>query len=415
MGLFDSVFGGSGNESIPGDQNILNTANAYQSATDAATNAMVAAAAAHGIPGPISTWSLNQLQAATGITPASNNPASPYLRQQSQYAKLMNGSNLQNQQNKRSNGASNTNNIQNSGRGSAIYSTPGSMGDTVDQRIRIRPFPSVAPQIYGGTKAPIPAPPTHDMAGINATIDAMNGAKKPTSNANTISSNNLMKIISETNGVIFPYTPDISGLTHSANYENISTVHTNQDFYVYKNTPSIQLSISGQFTASNYRESLYMFACMHFLRSCTKMHFGSSANDPYQGFPPPPLLLSGYGPMMFNDLPIILESVDFEYNKNIDYVPVYWDMNSGAASPNGATDGLNGSNTNGAAGKVTGRNITSKNIIAWVPIIQNIKVTVRIQNTPQRMKDFNWDQYMSGSLLTGSSINNKSGRKGGFM
>ena len=245
-------------------------------------------------------------------------------------------------------------------------------GGTVDHRIRIRPFPNAASNIYGDTSDP----------------------------------SNLFNVLKQTNGVIFPYTPDIQNLQHTAQYEGITMVHSNQDFYVYKNTPSIQLTINGQFTASNYREAVYMFAAMHFFRTCTKMHFG--VNDPNRGLPPPLLLLSGYGSMMFNDLPIILESVSFEYNKGVDYVPVIWNLNSGSANPIFPTGNpSNGSNSNSAAGTTTGSSNNSQGIIAWVPVIQSISVQVRVQNTPARVREFTWDGYRSGKLLTTG--------KGGFI
>ena len=215
---------------------------------------------------------------------------------------------------------------------------------TIDHRIRIRPFPGSVDKVYGG---------------VNSIIGHVLHPQAP----------------GGTNGCVFPYTPTFS-VSHSASYDPISMVHSNQDMFSYRKTDAIEISISGKFTASNYREAQYTFACMHFLRSCTKMHFGD--NDANKGLPPPILLLSGYGAMMFNDLPIIIKSVSFDYQEAIDTVPVMW---------------------------TTDKNPTPKPI-AWIPVLQNITVVIIIQNTPKRMREFTWDSYCKGDLIY---------RKGGFL
>jgi len=216
--------------------------------------------------------------------------------------------------------------------GNSLYSYQGGQQDSIDMRIRLRPYPKASSSIYGD-------------------------------------SSSVLSIIKETNGVIFPYTPTISGLSHSVNYTAIDVTHSNQEYYAYKNTETLKLTISGQFTAENYREAQYMFAAIHFLRSCTKMHFGDSDNN--RGLPPPVLLLSGYGTMMFNDLPVIITNVTYDYPNTVDLVPVFWNV---------------GGNTSGP--------------IAWVPVIQTITVSITVQNTPKRMRDFDWYKYSNGSLLT---------------
>lgn len=219
------------------------------------------------------------------------------------------------------------------------YSFPAPRGGSVDHRIRIRPFPSMAKTFYDDPK--------------DGSIDGT-----------------LLSVLSQTNGVIFPYTPTITGLSHNVNYTAVDTVHSNQEFYAYRNTEALKLTIAGQFTASNYREARYMLACMHFLRSCTKMRFGTSEPDATRGLPPPVLLLSGLGQYMFNDLPIILTNVTFDYPNNVDLVPVL--------------------------GTVSGKQTT----LAWVPVMQTISVSLTIQNTPKRVRDFNFKNYVNGDLLT---------------
>jgi hypothetical protein len=209
--------------------------------------------------------------------------------------------------------------------------------DMIDHRIRLRPFPKVAEKLYGekGNK------------------------------------DNLLDILYDTNGVIFPFTPTLGGISHNVNYTSIDIVHTNQEYFAYKNTEALKFTITGQFSANNYQEARYMLACMHFLRSCTKMHYGgNNNNDSLRGLPPPVLLLSGYGTYIFNDLPVILTNVTFEYPNTVDMVPVIWTDNN-RMKP-----------------------------IAWVPILQTISVSVTVQNTPSRLRQFDFDSYIKGALIT---------------
>lgn len=219
------------------------------------------------------------------------------------------------------------------------YSYQAGRGGAVDHRIRIRPFPSAASEFY--------------KEAANGAIDG-----------------DLLDILFQTNGVIFPYTPTITGLSHNVSYTAIDMVHSNQEYYAYKNTEALKLTISGQFTAANYREARYMLAVMHFLRSCTKMRFGTGEPEATRGLPPPVLLLSGYGPYIFNDLPVIITNVTFEYPNNVDMVPVM--------------------------GKVNGQD----QALAWVPVLQNISVSLTEQNTPARSREFKFSDYVNGNLLT---------------
>lgn len=184
-------------------------------------------------------------------------------------------------------------------------------------------------------------------------------------------SGDILGILAETDGVIFPYTPTIGNLSWNANYQSIDVVHNNQEFYGYKNSSALQLTISGQFTAVNERETKYTFAALHFFRSCTKMRFGVNEPEETRGLPPPVLSLSGYGPMMFNDLPVILTSVTTDYNPNCDLVPVY--SNSGG-------------------------------IIAWIPVLQTITISVTSQLTPEQTRQFNYADYVSGSLISRGGV-----------
>lgn len=173
----------------------------------------------------------------------------------------------------------------------------------------------------------------------------------------------VMAALAETNGVVFPYTPTITH-QHRAEYSKMSPTHANTDYYVYTNSPAVQIQIAGQFSAQNQAEAQYMLACMHFFRTVTKMHFGKS--DVNAGLPPPVLVLKGYGEFMFNKLDVLITDFSMDLPNNVDYVKT-------------SIDGY----------------------VGYVPALTTFNVTCVVQNTPaQQRDDFNIDQFANGDLLS---------------
>jgi hypothetical protein len=180
-------------------------------------------------------------------------------------------------------------------------------------------------------------------------------------------STNILNILYNTNGMFFPYTPTISW-NQSVEYDAMHFVHSNQDFYAYKNTPSTVIDISGQFTVQNQREGEYLLASMHLLRTVSKMYFGQQNKD-LAGLPPPIMLLSGYGNYMFNDLPVIVKSHSYTFDNNVDYVT-----------------------------------ITTAGGSARLPALLTMQVQVIVQNTPNDLRTkFDLDQFRTGALMRNST------------
>jgi len=173
----------------------------------------------------------------------------------------------------------------------------------------------------------------------------------------------VLEPLKETGGLVFPYTPVIT-VQGSTNYNTLETTHANQNWHIYQNTPSIDLSISGKFTAQNETEAKYLLACIHFLRVLTKMRFGASEEN--KGLPPPQVFLDGYGTHMFNGLSVILKSYDLSLDDDVDYVNV----NSGGG-------------------------------ISKVPTLTGITILCTVQQTPAKAKEFNWDNFASGNQMKG--------------
>lgn len=171
----------------------------------------------------------------------------------------------------------------------------------------------------------------------------------------------VLEPLASTGGLVFPYTPQIS-VSGTAGYTTLDTAHANQNWHIYNNTPSIELQISGLFTAQNDEEAKYTLACIHFLRVLTKMHFGDSDNN--KGLPPPQVVLDGYGTYMFNGLSVIVKNYNVDLPNTVDYVSV--------ASGDG---------------------------ISSIPAVTTLTVQLVVQQTPKKAREFNWDNFASGSLM----------------
>jgi plasmid maintenance system antidote protein VapI len=122
--------------------------------------------------------------------------------------------------------------------------------------------------------------------------------------------------LAPTNGVIFPYTPQIN-TSYKANYEQYDLVHSNYRGVYYKNSRVDDLSIRGVFTAQDTREADYLLAVIHFFRSVTKMFYGK---DEQRGSPPPLVYLSGLGMNQFFGHPCVVSSFQYNLPDQVDYI-----------------------------------------------------------------------------------------------
>lgn len=119
------------------------------------------------------------------------------------------------------------------------------------------------------------------------------------------------------NSMIFPFTPTIL-LQHSANYGSTSPVHTNYPYHTYQSSQVNEIVITGQFYVQNELEAQYWTACLHYLRSVTKMDYGMFAET---GAPPPIVKLNGYGDYVFNNVPVVITTFTVDMPSEVDYIP----------------------------------------------------------------------------------------------
>ena len=129
-----------------------------------------------------------------------------------------------------------------------------------------------------------------------------------------IANSNLLAPMRKTgNHMIFPYTPTII-ISHSANYNSLNPVHTNYPFQIYENSQSDDITITGEFIVENAEEGQYWVAVIHYLRTMTKMFYGSD------GAPPLACRLSGYGDYVFNNVPVVVVSFNTTLPPDVDYI-----------------------------------------------------------------------------------------------
>ena len=128
----------------------------------------------------------------------------------------------------------------------------------------------------------------------------------------------LMYPLVETNGVIWPYTPQIS-VQHNANYTSAQLTHSNYPAHFYNNSEVADIQISGEYTVQSVADGQYLMAAVYFFRSATKMFFGQGANV---GNPPPIVFLDGYGSHYFPHVPCVITSFQHVLPNEADYIQV---------------------------------------------------------------------------------------------
>jgi len=119
-----------------------------------------------------------------------------------------------------------------------------------------------------------------------------------------------------TDGVIFPYTPNID-TAYKANYDAYDLTHSNYRGYFYKNSYVDSINMRAMFTAQDTEEANYLLAVIHFFRSATKMFYGQ---DSERGSPPPLVYLSGYGDFQFNEHPCVISQFNYTLPSDVDYI-----------------------------------------------------------------------------------------------
>lgn len=192
-----------------------------------------------------------------------------------------------------------------------------------------------------------------------------------------ITGSGIMSPLRDTYGLMFPITPTISENVE-VNYEQYDVAHSLMPIQAYKSGGQKTITVDATFIAQTDIEARYCLACIHFIRSFSKMNFGD--NDPNAGTPPPVLVFNAYGEAMYNNIPVVISNANFTWPNDVDYV---------------YTTAKNGFS-------VSSRNVTSMVADGWVPSRFSISLTLTVQHTPSRLRKFNLASFRNGNLLTGN-------------
>jgi hypothetical protein len=228
----------------------------------------------------------------------------------------------------------------------------------------------------------------------------------------------ILKPLAETNGVIFPYTPQVN-TSYKANYEQYDLVHSNYRGVYYKNSRVDDVAIRGTFTAQDTREADYLLAVIHFFRSVTKMFYGK---DTERGTPPPLVYLSGYGMNQFNGHPCVVSNFTYNLPDNVDYIRATNVNDYGTnllsrrtATSAGGQAGL-GATGNRILNAGLGRffpqtsptpdtvvgSVNNTQLANYVPTKMEIDITlIPVQTRSQVSKQFSLKSFANGDLIKG--------------
>lgn len=134
----------------------------------------------------------------------------------------------------------------------------------------------------------------------------------------TPSSQILAPLASTDNRMIFPFNPTIL-LSHTANYSQVHPTHTNYVYHAYENSQVDNITVTGEFIQENETDAAYWLACLHYLRTMTKMFYGSSSGP--LGNPPLVARLNGYGSYVLNNIPVLITNFTTDLPQDVDYIP----------------------------------------------------------------------------------------------
>jgi hypothetical protein len=223
----------------------------------------------------------------------------------------------------------------------------------------------------------------------------------------------ILQPLKVTNGVIFPYTPQIS-TQYAANYSPYNLTHSNFKGYFYQGSQTGEVKITATFTAQDTAEATYLLAVIHFFRSATKMFYG--ATDAFRGAPPPLVFLSGLGEYQFNNHPCVIQSFDYTLPNDVDYIRANSSNNTGTTlTQNRDRQNLPVSSNSPSGNRLQTAGLTPGGIPVlpaptpigttaptYVPTKMDISIVLLpMQTRIQVSQQFSMEKFANGNLLKG--------------
>jgi len=226
----------------------------------------------------------------------------------------------------------------------------------------------------------------------------------------------ILAPLQDTDGVIFPYTPNIS-VSYAAGYDATDIAHSNYKVYQYKGSSVDNVTITGDFTAQDTTEANYMLAVIHFFRSVTKMFYGQDQN-PKNGVPPPLCYLSGFGSYQFDNHPLAITNFTYTTPTDVDYIRAGSQTNMPGQNVSQQSSVLNTIASAASAIRLLSSNLTVKapnfqaqnsainSDATYVPTKISIAITaVPVVSRNDISNTFSLKKYGTGELLKGSTRN----------
>ena len=200
-----------------------------------------------------------------------------------------------------------------------------------------------------------------------------------------LADNELLEPLIPARGMFWPLTPSMT-IQHSASYNALAQTHSNYPFQAYQNSQVDSINIIGEFPVQNQQDAKHWVATVNFLRTVTKMYFGSedARSKGLKGNPPPILHLSGYGDHMYNKVPVVVNTYNLELRQGIDYIST-----KQSSTPYKQLNGPDaGFDQSVAAGEPQ----------TWAPTLSNISVLVTPIYSREAIKNFTLSKFARGEL-----------------
>lgn len=234
-------------------------------------------------------------------------------------------------------------------------------------------------------------------------------------NATEESKRGILSPLAATDGVIFPYTPQVT-VNYNAKYEATPVTHSNYLIQQYNSSSVDNIQIVGVFTAQDTREANYLLAVIHFFRSVTKMFYGQDqAVKP--GTPPPLCYLFGFGAFQFDAHPLAITNFTYSLPDDVDYIKANISYGNPGVNRQGnqTPNNTNNSVLNRLANRIMPGGLkppakfvnTSTGTFTGEPTYVPTKITLTINAVPvisrnQISNEFSLEKYATGELLRGT-------------
>tara|TARA_B100000941_G_C28436728_1_gene517365 strand:- start:30 stop:869 length:840 start_codon:yes stop_codon:yes gene_type:complete len=197
--------------------------------------------------------------------------------------------------------------------------------------------------------------------------------------------NPILQPLAASKGVFWPLTPAVV-VTHTANYNAMDQVHSNFPHQAYQNSQVDSFNVIGEYPVQNSEDAKHWVATINFLRTATKMFFGSEQGiGTLKGNPPPIMHFYGYGDHMFNRVPVVINTFNVELRPGIDYISTKQGEGPHYRELNGPDAGFE---LTAAAGESQ----------TWAPTLSNISVLLTPIYSRDSIKNFSMKKFVNGEL-----------------